>query len=313
MRRVQLFDGTTLPAVGQGTWGFGADPARRASEVATLRAGLDAGLIVIDTAQYYAAGGSERVVGEAVAGRRSDAFIVTKVWPRMTSADAVRHSVMESLARMGTDYVDAVLIHWPSRGLSAHEWVAGLLALQQAGYVRYLGVSNFSTPWLEEAVQVLGARGRLAFNQLPYHPADRRVEQSLLDEDKRRGIVTMAYSPLGHRGPNGLPAAATVAAVAKARGVTPAQVVLNWVIRSGHVLAIPKTASAAHAVDNAAALEWTLSDEEIARLDEAFPAPTREFSPAVPPRTAVFRLAYWFERTAHGRAASPSAGRTAPR
>jgi diketogulonate reductase-like aldo/keto reductase len=303
MRVVRLYDGVEVPVIGQGTWGFGADPARRAQEVRTLQAGLDAGLSLIDTAQYYAAGGSERVVGAAIAANRAGAFVVTKVWPRMTTAAAVRDSVHASLRRLDSDYVDAVLIHWPSHGLPAEVWAPPLLKLQASGAVRYLGVSNFSAPWLEAALGALGPERRLAFHQLPYHLADRRVERSLLAHNAQRRVVTMAYSPLGHRGPARLPGRDVVAEVARRRQVSAAQVLLNWVVRSGNVVAIPKASSPAHARDNAAAGDWALSPEEVARLDAACPPSRGEFTPLVPPYAGVFRLAFWLERRAHGRQA----------
>ncbi|MGC8489790.1 MAG: aldo/keto reductase, partial [Clostridia bacterium] len=126
MRTVRLYDGRELPAVGLGTWGYGADPARHKDEVRALASGLDEGLSVIDTAEFYAAGGAEQVVGEAVAGRREDAFVVTKVWPQYTDAAAVRRAVLGSLARLKFDYLDAVLIHWPSRALPPEVWLEPL-------------------------------------------------------------------------------------------------------------------------------------------------------------------------------------------
>lgn len=299
MRTVTLFDGRVLPAVGLGTWGYGEVGGRHTAEVRALQAGLDEGLTVIDTAEFYAAGGAERIVGEAVVTRRDQAFIVTKVWPRVTDAPGVRRAVLGSLARLGTDYVDAVLIHWPSRGLRAEAWLEAVTTLKAEGRIRYYGVSNFSEAWIRSALRALPPGEHLAFNQLPYSPDDRRIEVVTHDLNCTQGIVTMAYSPFGHRGPKALRAYAQIEQIAKARGVSPAQVILNWLTRDGEVLVIPKTSQVDHVRDNAAALSWELTQEEQDAIASALPAPRRPFHPTLPPYPALFRLAYRFEARRH--------------
>ena len=299
MRTVRLYDGRELPAVGLGTWGYGADPARRADEVRALASGLDEGLSVIDTAEYYAAGGAEQVVGEAVAGRRENAFVVTKVWPQCTDAAGVRRAVLGSLARLQFDYLDAVLIHWPSRGLPPEMWLEPLGRLQQEGRVRYFGVSNYSERWLRPTLRALAHGQHIAFNQLPYSPDDRRIEIVTHDLNCTQGIVTMAYSPFGHRGPQALRGYAHFERVASARGVSPSQVILNWLTRDQEVIAIPKTTRVEHVRDNAAALSWDLVAAEVAALSDALPVARRPYHPAVPPYPTVFRLAYRFEARRH--------------
>ncbi len=299
MRSVRLFDGRELPAVGLGTWGYGEDPARRAQEVRALQAGLDAGLSVIDTAELYAGGGAERVVAEAIAGRRDDAFVVTKVWPRVTDAAGVRRAVLGSLVRLGTDYVDAVLIHWPSRGLPPEVWVDPLLRLKREGRIRYVGVSNYSERWLRPVLHVLPPGEHLAFNQLPYNPDDRRIEVVTHEFGCTQAIVTMAYSPFGHRGPSALRNRPCIEQVAQARGVSVAQVMLNWLTRDHRVIAIPKASRIEHIQDNAGALNFSLTLEEEEAIAAALPVVRRPFHPALPPYPALFRLAYRFETRRH--------------
>ncbi len=299
MRTVRLFDGRELPAVGLGTWGYGEDAARRAEEVRALQAGLDAGLSVIDTAELYAGGGAERVVAEAIAGRRDDAFIVTKVWPRVTDAAGVRGAVLGSLVRLGVEHVDAVLIHWPSHGLPPAVWVEPILRLKSEGRLRYFGVSNYSERWLRPVLQALPRSEHLAFNQLPYNPDDRRIEVVTHELGCTQAIVTMAYSPFGHRGPGALRHHPCIEEVARARGVSAAQVMLNWLIRDSRVLAVPKASRVEHVLDNAGALDWNLTPEEEEAIASALPDARRPFHPALPPYPTLFRLAYQFETRRH--------------
>jgi diketogulonate reductase-like aldo/keto reductase len=261
--------GRLVSAIGQGTWYIEA--ARRGEAVAALRRGLDLGIGHIDTAEMYGSGAAEEIVGEAIAGRRDEAFVVSKVLPHNASREGTRAACERSLGRLGTDRLDCYLLHW--RG--AHplaETVAAFEDLKRAGKILSWGVSNFDVDDLAELMSVTGGAAP-ACNQVLYHLKERAIEHAVVPWCETNGVALIAYSPFGH---NEFPAAGssggrTLAAVAAAHGATPRQVALAFLTRRPSVFAIPKAASSTHVNENAAAGDLTLSADEIARIEAAFP------------------------------------------
>ena len=270
--RVRLPGGEEVPALGQGTWYMGERGADAKAEAAALRAGLDLGLTLIDTAEMYADGGAERVVGQAIAGRRDEVFLVSKVYPHNASRQGCIAACERSLARLGTDRIDLYLLHW--RGsVPLAETVAGMEALLAAGKIRSWGVSNFDLADMEELWR---AGGGCATNQVLYNPEHRGIEFDLMAWQSQRRVPVMAYTPLGQAGK--LLRAKALATVAARHGATPAQVALAWSIRSGNVIAIPKASSLAHVRANAAAAALRLTADDLAAIDAGFPPPRRKLA-----------------------------------
>jgi diketogulonate reductase-like aldo/keto reductase len=269
MKTIQFPDGTTVPALGQGTWMMGEAFGRRADEIAALQAGLDLGLTLIDTAEMYADGEAERVVGEAIAGRRDEVFLVSKAYPQNASRARLRQTCEASCKRLGTDRLDLYLLHWRG-GVPLAETVEGMEALVAAGLIARWGVSNLDTADMGE----LEAAGGLACmtNQILYNLTRRGPEFELIPWLEQRSIPVMAYSPveqgrlLGHR---------ALTQIAMKHDVSPAQVALAWLLRRPGVLAIPKAASLAHVHDNHAALELELTENDIALIEHSFPKPAK--------------------------------------
>ncbi len=269
--RIRLPDGTEVPALGQGTWYMGERGAEAKSEAAALRAGLDLGLALIDTAEMYADGGAERVVRQAVAGRRDEVFLVSKVYPHNASREGCIAACERSLARLGTDRIDLYLLHW--RGsVPLAETVAGMEALRAAGKIRSWGVSNFDVEDMEELWRAGG--GACATNQVLYNPEHRGIEFDLMAWQSQRRVPLMAYTPLGQGGR--LLRAKALATVAARHGATPAQVALAWSMRSRNVIAIPKASSLDHVTANAAASALRLEAEDLAVIDAGFPPARRK-------------------------------------
>lgn len=268
-----LFCGQSLPAIGQGTWYMGENATRRQQEVAALRAGIECGLTVIDTAEMYAEGGAEKRVGEAIRGLRDKVFLVSKVYPWNAGGKQLVSACEGSLRRLGTEIIDLYLLHWRG-GFELAETVEGMQALIAQGKIRHWGVSNLDVDDMQELLSVEGGAG-CAANQVLYHLASRGIEYSLLPWCQSRTVPVMAYCPLAQAGRlrSGLLADATVQRIAYEHQATPAQVLLAWVIHHHGVMAIPKAATIAHVEENAAALQLTLTAEDITRLERAFPAP----------------------------------------
>lgn len=268
-----LFCGQSLPAIGQGTWYMGENATRRQQEVAALRAGIERGLTVIDTAEMYAEGGAEKRVGEAIRGQRDKVFLVSKVYPWNAGGKPLVSACEGSLRRLGTEVIDLYLLHWRG-GFELAETVEGMQALIAQGKIRHWGVSNLDVDDMQELWSVDGGAG-CAANQVLYHLASRGIEYSLLPWCQSRTVPVMAYCPLAQAGRlrSGLLADATVQRIAHDHLATPAQVLLAWVIHHHGVMAIPKAATIAHVEENAAALQLTLTAEDITRLERAFPAP----------------------------------------
>ena len=270
MHSIQLSGDTAVPTLGQGTWKMGEDPGARPGEVAALRAGLDLGLTLIDTAEMYADGGAEEVVAEAVAGRREEVFIVTKVYPHNATRDGVPAACERSLRRLGTDFIDLYLLHWRGSTPLA-ETVLALEKLIAAGKIRRWGVSNFDVGDLE---QLDGAAAHCATNQVLYNPEHRGIEFDLLPWCRARKMSTMAYSPVGQGG--SLLKHPALLEVARRQGVTAAQVAIAWALRQPGMMVIPKASDVEHVRANAAAAEIQLSPEDLAAIDAAFPPPARK-------------------------------------
>lgn len=272
-----VFNGDVrLPAMGQGTWFMGENASQRSREVSALRAGIDAGLTLIDTAEMYADGGAEEVVGEAINGLRDRVFLVSKVYPWNAGGQKAIAACEASLRRLGTDYLDLYLLHWRGN-YSLAEMVEVMETLIQQGKIHRWGVSNLDYADMQELWNVDGGKA-CATNQVLYHLASRGIEFDLLPWCQQQAMPVMAYCPLAQAGRlrDGLLENRTVREIAHAHQVSSAQVLLAWVISHAGVMAIPKAASVEHVKDNAAALELTLSVEELAMLDKAFPAPGRK-------------------------------------
>lgn len=263
-----LASGETIPPLGLGTWHLAEDPARRRAEITALRAGIDLGMSVIDTAELYGNGRSEELVGEAIAGRRDDAFLVSKVIPDHATTDGTVAACEGSLRRLRTDHLDLYLLHWRGE-VPLQETVAGFRQLQQAGKIRYWGVSNFDVTDMEELVALGG--DDVTADQVLYNLAHRGVEYDLLPWCLERDVAIMAYSPIEQGRLLHHPALATVA---ERHGATPAQVALAWVISRENVCAIPQAGTPAHVVENHRALQLKLDEEDLAMLDLSFEVPT---------------------------------------
>lgn len=263
--------GATMKRLGLGTWRMGEDPRNRSSEVRALRAGLDLGMTLIDTAEMYANGGSEEVVAEAISGRRDEVFVVTKVLPSNASMEGTLRAAERSLKRLRTDRIDLYLLHWDG----PHPLAGTLEAfgrLRAEGKILHYGVSNFDTADMEDAEELPGG-GEIASNQVLYNLRRRGIERRLLPWCAARGVVVMAYSPFDQ---GALPRGGALETVARRRGVTQAQAALAWILRHDRVIAIPKASDLSHVEENAAALNVSLTEEDCAALDADFPAPGRD-------------------------------------
>lgn len=270
-RTTTLPGGEALPLLGQGTWMMGEDRHRKADEVAALKLGLDLGVTLIDTAEMYGNGGAEDVVGEAIAGRRTEVFLVSKVLPSNASRSGVVRACEASLRRMRTDRIDLYLLHWRG-GVPLSETVAAFEELRQAGKIRHWGVSNFDTEDMQELSR-LGAGRNAQTNQVLYNLKRRGIEFDLVPWCREHSMPVMAYSPVeqgalvNHRG---------LGVIAARHGATAAQIALAWVMAQEGVIAIPKASKPEHVRQNAAARDIQLQPDDLGALDRLFPAPTRK-------------------------------------
>ena len=271
MKTVMLPSGERVAALGQGTWRMGEDRARRAEEIATLRLGLDLGLTLIDSAEMYGEGAAESLLGEALAGRRDEAFVISKVYPHNATRAGTQAACERSLRRLGTDRIDLYLLHWRG-GVPLAETVEAFGALQRAGKIRHWGVSNLDRADMAELWALPGGPG-LAVNQLLYNLGRRGIEWSLLPWQRERGIATMAYSPIEQAR---LAADRRLGAFARCHGMTAAQAALAWLLAHDDVIAIPKTAHRERLRENAGALAHPLDAAQRAELDRIFPSPTKD-------------------------------------
>jgi diketogulonate reductase-like aldo/keto reductase len=266
-RRRFGYDDRDVSVIGQGTWYI--DSGDRASAVAALRRGLDLGMNHIDTAEMY--GDAETVVAEAIAGRRDEVFLVSKVLPQNASRSGTVAACERSLARLRTDRLDCYLLHWRGQ-YPLEDTFAAFEQLRGEGKVLSWGVSNFDEPDLDEALTVAG-EGRIACNQVLYHLEQRAIEHAVLPWCEAHRVAVVAYSPLGHGhfpGPRSK-GGRVLREIAVAHDATPRQVALSFLVRHPWLFAIPKASSPDHAAENAGAGDLRLTDAELARIDEAFP------------------------------------------
>lgn len=265
---VQLPDGSRVPALGQGsaTLAQGRHPA--SEEEDALRLGISLGLTLLDTAELYGNGRAEQMIGRVIAGQRDTVFLVSKVWPSHATATGIRQACAASLARLGTDYLDLYLLHWPNGVSDLGVVVRTFESLRAEGRIRRWGVSNFDVAEMEKLYRVPGGTA-CATNQVRYNLTDRRIERALLPWCEQHRVPIMAYSPLGRGG--ALLRHPALAQVADRHQSNPAAVALAWTIRSGHVIAIPESGSPAHVRQNASALSLRLTDQDVDDLNRAFP------------------------------------------
>jgi diketogulonate reductase-like aldo/keto reductase len=269
-RSVLLPSGDKMAALGQGTWHFAENPDRRADEIASIRLGIDLGMTVIDTAEMYGNGAAETLVGEAIAGRRSEVFLVDKVLPHHATRAGTVRACEASLARLGVDYIDLYLLHW--RGpIPLVETIEGFADLKLTGMIRHWGVSNLD---IGDMIELSGVPGGDAVqtNQILYNLTRRGPEYALLPWLAQHGIATMAYSPIEQGRLLEYPA---LQPIARRHNATPAQLALAWVLQHDGVSAIPRAGTPSHVRQNAAARDIELTREELRTLDRAFPPPTR--------------------------------------
>jgi diketogulonate reductase-like aldo/keto reductase len=266
-RTVKFRDGRTVPALGQGSARLAKGRHPEAAVIEALRAGISAGMTLIDTAELY---GSEELIGRAIAGQRDKVFLVSKVWPTHVAGDGVARACEASLKRLGTDYLDLYLLHWPQKDVGISHVVGAFEDLVTKKKIRSWGVSNFGVREMEELFRV--SRGdHCATNQVPYNLGDRDIERGVLPWCRRRGMPVMAYSPLGGEGAK-LLRDPTLAKIGSEHGCTAAAVALAWAIRDGNVIAIPESGSTAHVKENAIALMLKLTPQNLQTLDAAFPS-----------------------------------------
>jgi diketogulonate reductase-like aldo/keto reductase len=272
-RTVKFPTGTVVPALGQGSWHLGQGRHPAAEEEDTLRTGLSLGMTLIDTSGNYGEGRSEELIKGAIAGQRDRAFVVSKVEADQATGNDMARACDGSLARLGTDYLDLYLLHWPVPNTEFSRAVAGFESLRAAGKIRSWGVSNFSVRQMEDLFRVPQG-DRCATNQVPYSIGDRSIERDLLPWCEQHGMPVMAYSPLGGPGAS-LLRDPTLVSIGAARGCSAAAVALAWTIRNGNVIAIPESGSVAHVKENAVALSLTLTPQELQTLDAVHPPPGR--------------------------------------
>jgi diketogulonate reductase-like aldo/keto reductase len=270
MKTIQLSDGKNVPVLGQGTWKLGEGDRDKAEEVAALRAGMELGMTLIDTAEMYGEGAAEKIVGRAIEGVRDQVFLVTKAYPHHASRRELPLACERSLQRLGTDVIDLYLLHWRARTPLA-ETVEAFEALRASGKIRRWGVSNFDIDDLED----LGAKADdCATNQVLYNPEARAIEFDLVPWCQERQMPVMAYSPVGQAGR--LLQNKALLDVARRHDVTPPQIAIAWALRQPGVIAIPKASNLNHVGENAAAASIKLTADDLATIDAAYPPPTKK-------------------------------------
>ena len=270
---VKLPGGTIVPALGQGSANLAQGRRPEAAEVEALRTGLSLGMTLIDTAEMYGGGRSEKLIGVAIGGQRDRVFLVSKVSPNHVAGDGIARACDASLARLGTDHLDLYLLHWPSRDAALRSVVAAFESLRAGGRIRAWGVSNFTVSDMKDLFRVPNGN-RCATNQVLYNLGNRGIERDLLPWCRQHGMPVMAYSPLGGPGAS-LLRDPTLARIAAAHGCTAAAVALAWTIRNGDVIAIPGSGSTEHVKENAVALSLTLTPDELHTLEAAYTSSNR--------------------------------------
>jgi diketogulonate reductase-like aldo/keto reductase len=268
VKTVTLPCGERVPAFGLGSWNIGDDPGTRAEEIATLRLGLDLGAGLIDTAEMYGDGRSEELIAEAIAGRRDEVFLVSKVYPQNASAKGAPAACERSLRRLKTDRIDLYLLHWRGN-VPLAETLQAFMRLKAAGKIRHYGVSNLDLADMQELWRLPGGDG-VATNQLLYNLTRRGIEWDLLPWLRQRRVPVMAYSPIEQ---GRLLGKRRLAGFAERNGMTPSQAALAWLLAREGVIAIPKTGRRERLQENLGALDHALTPEQLAELDRLFPPP----------------------------------------
>lgn len=253
--------GVSVAVVGQGTWRMGERRSDAKAEVAALRVGIELGLSHIDTAEMYGDGGAERVVGDAIRGRRDEVFVATKVLPQNASFDGTMRACERSLKALGTDHVDLYLLHWWSDDHPIAETMRAMEALVRRGLTRFVGVSNFDPRQMTQAHEALTTE-RLACNQVEYHLRERAIESDVLPWCERHRVAVVGYTPLARGGFK----KDVVTRIARHHGRTPRQVALNFLVRRPSLFTIPKASTVEHVRENAGALDFTLSRAEMREI-----------------------------------------------
>jgi diketogulonate reductase-like aldo/keto reductase len=271
MREILLPSGEAVPALGIGTWGMGEHPGNAARETAAIQMALDLGMSVVDTAEMYGNGAAEELVGRALAARRNEAFLVTKVLPHHATLRGTIAACEGSLRRLGTDSIDLYLLHWQG-AVPLAETLEAFEDLQRAGKIRHWGVSNLDVADLEDLMRLPGGQ-KVATDQVVYNLTRRGIEFDLLPRCIGRGIPVMAYSPLEQGRMLDDP---VLVRIASEHNVSPAQIALAWVLRQPLVLAIPKASSPHHVQECRKALDVRLTPPDLADLDRVYPPPTRK-------------------------------------
>jgi len=269
MRTLELA-GKTVPVIGQGTWHMGERQDQRSAEIRALCQGIELGMNLIDTAEMYADGEAEKIVGEALVGQRDSVFVVSKVYPHNASRKGIPAACERSLGRLKTDYIDLYLLHWPG-SYPLEETVEAFERLREGGKIGRWGVSNFDVADLLEL-----NNPNCATNQVLYNPEDRGIEFDLLPWAEAQNLPIMAYCPIGQGQAGNLLHHPALHEVAARHNATPAQISLAWVLRRNNMIAIPKAVNPDHVKLNAAAAEMTLTADDLAVLDRAWPIPTRK-------------------------------------
>jgi len=271
-RTVKLRNGASVPAIGQGSARLGQGRHPEATEEEALRTGILLGMSLIDTSGNYGNGRSEKLIGRAIAGQRGRVFLVSKVEADEVSGDGMARACLASLSRLGTNFLDLYLLHWPPPKSQFSEVVAGFQELRAVGKIKAWGVSNFDVEQMEDLFRIPDGN-RCATNHVPYSLNNRAIEGGLLTWCAEHDLPVMAYSPLG--GDNSrLITDHTLVQIGAAHGCSAAAIALAWAVRSGNVIDIPESGSPAHVKENAMALSLTLTPQELQTLEEAFPGPS---------------------------------------
>jgi diketogulonate reductase-like aldo/keto reductase len=268
VQQINLPSGNTIPVLGLGTWRMGEGQNQSATEVEAIRSALDMGITLIDTAEMYGEGGAEEIVGEAIRGRRDNLFLVSKFYPHNASRDGVIKACERSLRRMGCDYLDLYLLHWPG-SIALSETFDALHELQDRGKIRDFGVSNFDLAFLEDIPEA--DKVDLGCNQIFYNLAHREVEWAVSDWCQQRSVPLMAYSPLDQA--SSLLQNPALADIAAQHDASNAQIALAWLLHQRNTIVIPKSINPQRIRENLGAIDIRLSPEDLADLNVAFPPP----------------------------------------
>ncbi|MFV0364790.1 MAG: aldo/keto reductase [Suipraeoptans sp.] len=274
---VTLKDNTTLSNLGQGTWMLGEDPKKRTSEIESIRIGIDNGLTLIDTAEMYGNGSSEKLIGEAITGyNRNDLFLVSKVYPHNAGRDNIFNSCRDSIKRLGSDYLDLYLLHWRGH-IPLKETINCMEELIAEGIIKRWGVSNFDIDDMEELLSLPNGEHCMV-NQVLYHLGSRGIDYSLYPFLKENDIATMAYCPMAQAGSlkHNISHNLVLNEIADAHNISVIELLLCFVLTKDEMIAIPRTGNPKHALMNANAVNIVLTTDELDRIDKEFPKPTKK-------------------------------------